>query len=76
MSEKRRRNGDGVLIKNESGSFTSRKRYVLGDKVTRKCFTGRTQSEAKKKMLQFEAEHRLNPDYNYNQEILYEYMEN
>lgn len=76
MSEKRRRNGDGVLIKNKSGSYSIRKRYQIGDKTTRKCFTGKTQSEAKKKMLQFENEYRLNPDYNYNQETLYAYMEN
>lgn len=76
MAEKRRKNGDGVLIKNPSGSFSIRKRYQIGDKITRKCFTGKTQSEAKKKMQQFENEHRLNPNYNYNQEILCNYMEN
>ncbi len=29
MAEKRRKNGDGVLIKNPSGSFSIRKRYQI-----------------------------------------------
>ena len=74
MAEKRRRYGDGTVIKNDSGTVTIRKRYTINGKTTMKRFTGKNLSEAKKIKQAFEDKMRLSPYQPDNKNILLDYM--